>query len=124
MSDLNIKSQTHNLDATGKSLGRLATEIATLLRGKNRPEFMPNIYFGDKVVVNNVSKMKITGNKWNDKKYYRYSGYPGGLKEEKMKEVVSKKGYGEILKKAVWNMLPKNKLRQKMIKGLIIIEDK
>ncbi len=124
MTDTQTKAQTYTIDATDKSLGRLAAEIATILRGKHRSDFVPHIYMGDRVVVENVSKMRITGKKWTDKSYYRYSGYPGGLKEEKMKDVVNKKGYGEILKKAVWNMLPKNKLRQRMIKGLIIKEEK
>ncbi len=124
MSDTQTKAQTYTIDATDKSLGRLAAEIATILRGKHRPDFTPHLYMGDKVIVENVSKMRITGKKWTDKSYYRYSGYPGGLKEEKMKDIVAKKGHGEILKKAVWNMLPKNKLRQKMIKGLVIKEEK
>ena len=124
MTDTQTKAQTYTIDATDKSLGRLAAEIATILRGKHRPDFVPHLYMGDRVIVENVSKMRITGKKWTDKSYYRYSGYPGGLKEEKMKDVVAKKGYGEILKKAVWNMLPKNKLRQRMIKGLIIKEEK
>jgi large subunit ribosomal protein L13 len=113
--------QTHNLDATDQSLGRLASQIVILLRGKNKPDFTPNIDTGDFVCVENIKKIKITGNtKMDEKKYYQHSGYPGGLKAISLKELISTKGEAEALKKAVWNMLPKNKLRSGMIKRLTI----
>jgi len=115
-----MQRDTHNLDATDQPLGRLASQVAVLLRGKHKPEFEPNKDAGDIVVIDNIKKIKFTGDKLNQKMYYHYSGYPGGLKEANMKELIAKKGYSEVLKKAVWNMLPKNKLRQGMIKRLKI----
>jgi len=114
-----IKRETHKIDATGQVLGRLATQIATLLRGKNKPEFQPYLDGGDNVIISNAAKIKVTGKKLEQKKYYRYSGYPGGLKEKKMGEVFAKDP-AEVLTRAVWNMLPKNKLRAQMIKRLKI----
>lgn len=114
-----IKRKTHKLDATDKVVGRLATEIALILRGKNKPEFEPHIDGGDIARVVNASKLKFTGKKLDQKKYYSYSGYPGGLKTNKMKDVFAKNP-GEVLKKAVYKMLPKNKLQDKMIKRLVI----
>lgn len=114
-----MKRNTQTIDATGKPLGRLAVEIARLLRGKHKPDFMPHKDEGDFVVVKNIKKMKITGKKLKQKIYYHHSGYPGGLKETPM-EKLFKENPGEVLKKAVWGMLPKNKLRPKMIKRLKI----
>ena len=112
-----IARQIHKLDATGQSVGRLATQIAIILRGKNKPTFQPHIDSGDNVIISNASKVKLTGKKIEQKEYYHFSGYPGGLKTKKMKDVFSKNP-GEVIKRAVWNMLPKNKLRAKMIKRL------
>ena len=108
---------THTIDATGKPLGRLAVEIAILLRGKHKPDFQPHKDMGDIVVVENVDKIKITGKKLKEKIYYHHSGYPGGLKQIPM-ETLFKKDPAQVLKRAVWGMLPKNKLRRKMIKRL------
>lgn len=102
--------KVHTIDATNKILGRLATKIALLLTGKGKTDYIPNIDMGEEVVVNNASKMKFSGNKLEQKIYYHHSGYPGGLKERKMKEIFTKDP-SELLKKAVYNMLPKNKLR-------------
>jgi large subunit ribosomal protein L13 len=113
----NMQRKTHTIDATDKSLGRLAAEIAKLLRGKHKPDFAPYRDMGDFVVVKNVEKIKITGKKLKQKVYYRHSGYPGGLKQIPMGRLF-KENPGEVLKKAVWGMLPKNKLRKKMIKRL------
>jgi len=110
-------SKTYTIDASGKVLGRLAAEIAVLLRGKNKPDFSPHIDAGDTVVVINTSKIKITGKKAEQKKYYRHSGYVGGIKEISYKEFF-KKNPNQVLKRAVYGMLPKNKLRAKMIKRL------
>ena len=110
---------TRKIDATDQVLGRLASQIAILLRGKDKPEFVPYLDLGDNIVVQNAKKIKITGRKLQNKIYYRHSGYPGGIKSRKMSEIFEKNP-GELLKKAVWNMLPKNKLRAKMIKRLKI----
>ena len=114
-----IKREIQKIDATGISLGRLATQIAMILQGKNKPEYQPHLDNGDMVVVSNISKVKITGKKLEQKKYYRHSGYPGGLKETKMQDLFEKNP-AEILKKAVFSMLPKNRVRANMIKRLKI----
>lgn len=108
---------THVIDATNQSLGRLASKIAVLLRGKHKPNFTPHLDQGDKVKVLNVDKIKVTSKKLEQKVYYKYSGYPGGLKKRKMAEVFEKNPQ-EVLRRAVYNMLPKNKLRAKMMKRL------
>lgn len=113
-----INRETHHIDAAGRIPGRLAAEIAVLLRGKNKPDFMPNKDIGDFVLVENVGKMKIAEKKLAQKKYYRHSGYPGGLKETPLKEVFSNNPE-EVLRKAVEGMLPKNKLRKEQIKRII-----
>lgn len=112
--------KTYTIDAANKPLGRLAVEIATRLRGKHKVDFAPHKDEGDFVVVKNIDKMKITGRKLKTKIYYRHSGYPGGLKKAAMEELIRKKGRGEIIKKAVWGMLPNNKLRSRQIKRLKI----
>ncbi len=114
-----MQRDTHTIDAKDKVLGRLATKIVPLLRGKHKRDFVPHIDNGDFVVVKNVSEMKITGKKLEQKKYYRHSGYLGGLKETPLK-VLFKEKPSEVLKKAVFGMLPKNRLRAKQIKRLKI----
>ncbi len=113
-----MERQSHTIDATDKVLGRLASEIAILLRGKHKRNFDPSKDVGDFVVVKNIRKMKITGKKMEEKKYYRHSDYPGGLKEKTLKEIFEKNP-AEVLKKAVFGMLPK-KIREKQIKRLKI----
>ncbi len=115
--------KTHKIDASGKVLGRLAVEIAVLLRGKNKPDFAPHRDSGDIVLVKNVAKMKLTGRKIKQKKYYRHSGYPGGLKEVSLEKMMADSP-GQVLKKAVFGMLPKNKLRHQAIKRLKIENEK
>jgi large subunit ribosomal protein L13 len=112
-----MERKNHTIDATDKVLGRLATEIAILLRGKQKPGFAPYKDIGDFVTVKNIEKIRITGNKMEQKKYYRHSGYPGGLKEIPLRKFFEKDS-AEVLKKAVWGMLPKNKLRKEQIKRL------
>lgn len=112
-----MKRETHTTDATDKILGRLATEIVLLLRGKQKPDFAPNKDIGDFVVVKNVDKLKFSGKKMEQKKYYHHSGYLGGLKELPLKKLFKERP-SEVLRKAVWGMLPKNKLRAKQIKRL------
>lgn len=114
-----MERKTHTIDATNKILGRLATKIAILLRGKHKPDFLPFKDMGDFVIVKNIRKIKFTGKKFEKKKYYRHTGYLGGLKEIPLKRLFEKNP-AEVLKKAVWGMLPKNKLRAKMIKRLKI----
>lgn len=113
-----MQRETHQMDATDQTLGRLASNIVVLLRGKNKPEFEPNIDGGGFVTVQNIKKLRVTGKKMEQKKYYHYSGYPGGLKETTLRHLVADKGMSEALRRAVWNMLPKNKLRAEMIKRL------
>ncbi|MCK5416667.1 50S ribosomal protein L13 [Candidatus Parcubacteria bacterium] len=114
-----IERKLHKFDATNEAVGRLATKIALILRGKNKPEFEPHIDAGDIVEVINVDKFKFTGKKVEQKKYYHYSGYPGGLKETKMQDLVEKNP-SDILRRAVREMLPAVKFRKEMLKRLII----
>ena len=109
--------QWHLVDADGKILGRLATEIALLLRGKGKVDFASHIDGGDFVVAINIDKIKISGNKEEKKIYYRHTGYPGGIKEISYGKLFEKNP-SAVLRKAVWGMLPKNKLRPHMIKRL------
>ena len=112
-----MERNTHTIDATGKVLGRLATEIAVLLRGKHKLSFVPYKDTGDFVIIKNIEKIKLTGRKLEQKIYYRHTGFPGGLKKTPIKKIFEKNPK-EILKKAVFGMLPKNKLRAKQIKRL------
>jgi len=108
------------LDVKGKALGRAAAEAAVILRGKNNTDFAPNRIPDVKLLVENIDKIRITGSKLKQKKYIRHSGYPGSLKAEAMEDVIGKKGVGYVFEKAVGGMLPKNKLRKRMLKNLII----
>jgi len=114
-----MKIETHTIDATNKVLGRLASQIAVLLRGKHKPNFLPYKDMGDFVVIKNVDKLKVTGKKIEQKKYFSHSGYPGRGKEIQLKTLF-KQDPGQVLKRAVLGMLPKNRLRAKMIKKLKI----
>jgi large subunit ribosomal protein L13 len=109
---------THTIDATGKTAGRLAVIIAYHLTGKRKIGYLPYLETGDKVVVTNVKDMKFTGQKLDSKVYYHHSGYPGGLKEKKMKDLFSDKPE-EVLRRAVMGMLPANKLKARTIKRLL-----
>lgn len=112
--------EKHTIDAKGKAPGRVATEVAVLLMGKNRTDFARNRIPEIEVEVNSSSAMSLDQKKLKDKEYYRYSGYPGGLKTESMEKVIEKKGAKEVLRRAVYGMLPKNKLRPRMMKNLKI----
>lgn len=112
----------YKFDATDKKLGRFATEIAMVLMGKNVPTYQSNVLSKHKAIIENASKLAIPAKKLEEVEYARYSGYPGGLKMTPMKRVVEKKGYSEVLRKAVYGMLPKNKLRADMMKNLTISE--
>lgn len=107
------------IDATNKVLGRLATEIADLLRGKKKVSFQPHQLVGDKVVVINAQKIRFTGKKLLDKVYYHHSGWPGGLKHQTLQELMEKNP-AEVIRRAVKGMLPKNKLRKIWLKNLKI----
>ena len=109
----------HKIDATDQTVGRLATRIAILLRGKNKPEFEPRLDNGDIVEVKNISRLKFTGKKLEQKEYHHYSGYPGGLKTVKMSDLKASNP-AAILAKAVREMLPPVKFRPEMLKRLII----
>lgn len=112
-----MQRETQTIDATGKVLGRLATEIAIFLRGKHKPDFLPYKDAGDFVIVKNVDKLRITGKKIEQKKYFRHSKYLGGVKEIPLKTLFKEKP-AEVLRRAVVGMLPKNRLRAQMIKRL------
>jgi large subunit ribosomal protein L13 len=105
------------IDADGKILGRLATEVASLLRGKGKPQYVDFLDTGDFVVVVNAEKIKVTGKKLEQKMYYSHTGYPGGIKEKTLKELLESKPE-EVIKKAVWGMIPKNKLNRAIHKKL------
>lgn len=112
-----IKRENYVIDASDKVLGRLATKIAILLQGKNRPDFVPYEDKGAVVTIKNVDKIKLTGRKIKQDKYFSHSGFPGGFKEIPVKRVFDKNP-SQVLRKAVLGMLPKNKLRAERIKRL------
>jgi large subunit ribosomal protein L13 len=105
------------VDAADQTLGRLATRIATLLEGKHKPTYSPHLDTGDHVVVINAARIKVTGNKLVQKKYYRHSGYPGGLKEESLQALLGRKPE-LVIERAVKGMLPQNRIGRAMIKKL------
>lgn len=105
------------VDAEGKVLGRIATEIARRLKGKHKAEYTPHVDTGDYIVVINADKVRVTGNKYNDKPYYRHSGYPGGLKTTYFKDLQAKNP-AYIIESAVRGMLPKNVLGREMFRKL------
>lgn len=112
----------HLFDANGKILGRMSTEIALILRGKNKVDFTPNVDGGDFVVVINSDKIAVTGKKMDDKIYHRFSGYPGGITSVKLKEQLAKDSR-KIIEHSIYNMLAKNKLKKKMMTRLLIYKD-
>jgi large subunit ribosomal protein L13 len=113
-----IKRETITIDAEGKALGRLAVQVAVLLRGKNKSAFQAHKDEGAFVVVKNIDKMKFSGNKLENKHYYHFTGYLGNLKDSSLKELLAKRGHKEVLRRAVMGMLCKNKLRNQQIKRL------
>lgn len=110
------------IDAAGRSIGRVATEAAIALRGKDKPDFERHILSNAVVVIENASKVKITGDKLASQIHARYTGYPGGLKHLSLEQVIAKKGYAEPLRLAIYGMLPANKLRSRMMTNLTITE--
>jgi len=108
------------VDAENMVLGRLATEVARILRGKNKPEFTPHVDCGDNVIVINAEKVKLTGNKLTDRVHFSHSGYPGGQREQSPKEILAK--YPErLVEKAVRGMLPKNRLGRQLFRNLHVV---
>ena len=117
-----IKRDWYVIDASGKSLGRVASKVATILRGKHKAIYTPNVDCGDYVIIVNASKVNLTGNKLDDKMYYNHSGYPGGLRERTAKEM--RENYPEeMLERAVKGMLPKGRLGRAMAKKLFVYRD-
>lgn len=115
----NIERKWYVIDAEGVSLGRLATKAATVLRGKHKPTFTPHVDCGDYVIIVNAEKVKLTGNKLNDKMYYNHSRYAGGLRERTAGEMVSKYPE-EMVERAIKGMLPKGRLGRQMYTKLFV----
>ncbi len=118
----NIIRKYHLFNAESENLGRLATEIVRVLRGKNKVDFTPHIDGGDIAVVINTDKIKVSGNKKEAKIYHYYSGYPGGIRDVKLKDKI-KRDSRKVIVEAVYGMLPKNKLRNRMMTRLKVYRD-
>ena len=114
-----VERRWYLVDADGQNLGRLATRIADTLRGKQKPQYTPHVDTGDFVVVVNAEKIAVTGNKLDQKKYHRHSGYPGGLRTRSLREQLERRPE-EVLRKAVKGMLPKNRLARQQLGKLKI----
>ncbi len=119
MSDM---KEQHVIDASGKRLGRVATEVATILMGKHKADAVKNTVAPVEVKVEHVSKLLIDEKKRNEKEYTHYTGHPGGLRKISMQKLIEKKGFSEVFKKAVYGMLPSNRLRSQRMKNLIVTE--
>jgi len=117
-----VERKWHFVDVEGKVLGRVATEIAIKLIGKNKPTYSPHIDAGDYVVVTNAKKVEVTRNKANTKIYYRHTGYPGGIKDRTFAEMLERSPE-QIIEKAVFNMLPKNRLRSDRMARMKVYAD-
>ena len=112
-----VKPSWHIVDAAGKTLGRLASQVAHVLRGKHRPEYSPHLDLGDRVIVVNAEQVRLSGNKLEDKVYYRHSGYPGGLKSRTAGDLLRERPE-RLIELAVWGMLPHNRLGRRLIRKL------
>jgi large subunit ribosomal protein L13 len=115
----NVTRKWYVVDAEGMTLGRLATQVATVLRGKHKPTYTPHVDCGDYVIVVNAEKIELTGKKWNQKMYYSYSGYNGGLKETAAKDVMAKFPT-RMVEKAIVGMLPHTRLGKQMADKLFV----
>jgi large subunit ribosomal protein L13 len=125
METAKVKSVTrkiHQFDAGDATLGRLSVSVATILRGKNKRDFDPSIDGGDCVVVINSDQVRVTGNKKDSKIYYRFSGYPGGISSPTLSDLI-KSDSRKVIEKSVYGMLPKNKLRKKMMNRLFVYKN-
>jgi len=114
-----IRQEWILVDANDQNLGRLATQVASLLLGKHKPGFTPGVQMGDYVVIINAERIRVTGNKMEDKVYYRHSNYPGGIKSVTLRQQLERHP-DRVLKSAVWGMLPHNKFGRQLIKNLKI----
>lgn len=112
-----VERKWYVVDAAGKTLGRLATQIARVLRGKHKPVFTPHVDCGDHVIVVNAEKVEVTGRKRDQKVYYWHSGYPGGLKQATFRQMIQRRPE-RVIERAVWGMLPHNRLGRRMIRKL------
>ncbi|MAM96572.1 MAG: 50S ribosomal protein L13 [Gammaproteobacteria bacterium] len=117
-----IEQKWYLMDCSGKKLGRLSVQVANILRGKNKPEYTPNSDIGDFVVLVNAKKIEVTGNKAENKIYYRHTGYPGGIKKISFKDQLDKDPE-KLIRDAVKGMLPKNRLNRQIIKKLKVYND-
>ncbi|HWH07059.1 MAG TPA: 50S ribosomal protein L13 [Candidatus Paceibacterota bacterium] len=118
----NIAPLSYTVDASGKTLGRVATDAAMALLGKKSAEYVPNKVLPVEVTITNASKMKLTEKRVAQKTYVHYTGYPGGLRETSMPMLIEKKGLSEVIRKAVDGMIPRNKLRKERMKRLTITD--
>lgn len=116
---LEVERKWYVVDADGQTLGRLAAQVASILRGKHKPTYTPHVDTGDHVIIINAEKIHLTGNKLQDKKYYRHSGYPGGIKSVTAGEVL-KRHPERVIRAAVWGMIPHNKLGRQVFTKLKI----
>ena len=114
-----VEHKWYVIDAEGQILGKVAEKAASVLRGKHKPTYTPHVACGDNVIIINAEKVVLTGNKLNDKMYYNHSGYPGGLRERNAK-VMKEKYPVEMVERAVWGMLPKNRLGRQIYKQLFV----
>lgn len=118
-----VKKEWVVVDATDQVLGRLASKVAKILRGKYKPDFTPHVDCGDNVIIINADKIILTGNKMSDKEYLRYTGYPGGQRVETPQSILAKKnGYEKLVRRTIKGMLPKTKLSDRIINNLYIYE--
>ncbi|MFH1047774.1 MAG: 50S ribosomal protein L13 [Patescibacteria group bacterium] len=117
-----IIRETAKIDAEGQSIGRIASQAATILIGKHKPTYEPNRDMGDVVEIRNAAKVHVTGKKLEQKVYYHYSGYPGGMKERQLKQIMAKDP-ADAIRRAVKNMLPKNRLQNGRMKRLKVYND-
>ncbi len=116
-----VERKWYVIDAAGKNLGRLASEVSFVLTGKNKPIYTPHVDCGDYVIIINANKVVLTGDKLEGKKYYNHSGYPGGLRVRSAKEMIAKYPV-EMVERAVWGMLPKGRLGRQIYKKLFVYE--
>lgn len=114
-----VKKEWVVIDATGQTLGRMASKVAKILRGKYKPSYTPHVDCGDNVIIINADKIVLTGNKWNDRVYYSYTGYPGGQRETTPARLMEK-GADRLVSKVVKGMLPKNRLGAALLKNLYV----
>ena len=114
-----MEVRKYTINATDRPIGRVATEAATYLLGKDMPDFAKNVVAPVEVTIENAEKLKISEKKRSQKEYQRYSGYPGGQKIQSLQDLIDKKGYEEVLRKAIYGMLPSNRLRARRMKQLV-----